>query len=312
MRFHPRLLIIFDIYENNAYELEYELKQRYGSKCPVLTLIGSIRDRDRLDEVFEAYHPEVMFHAAAHKHVPLMEVSPAEAVKNNVFGTLNLLETASAHHVERFVQLSTDKAVNPTNVMGATKRITEMLIQRFGQAGEMKCMAVRFGNVLGSHGSVIPLMERQIQNGGPVTVTHPDVTRYFMTIPEAAQLVLEAGGIAESGTIFVLDMGKPVRIMSLAEKLIRAYGYEPNVDIPIKIIGLRPGEKLYEELLMSSEKEKMVKTENKKIYMAHVDPISAEQYEEMLDTLRQAVHQNDESVVEAVASVVDTYHPWKD
>ena len=312
MRFHPRLLIIFDIYENNAYELEYELKQRYGSKCPVLTLIGSIRDRDRLDEVFEAYHPEVVFHAAAHKHVPLMEVSPAEAVKNNVFGTLNLLETASAHHVGRFVQLSTDKAVNPTNVMGATKRITEMLIQHFGQAGEMKCMAVRFGNVLGSHGSVIPLMERQIQNGGPVTVTHPDVTRYFMTIPEAAQLVLEAGGIAESGTIFVLDMGKPVRIMSLAEKLIRAYGYEPNVDIPIKIIGLRPGEKLYEELLMSSEKEKMVKTENKKIYMAHVDPISAEQYEEMLDTLRQAVHQNDESVVEAVASVVDTYHPWKD
>ena len=260
MHFKPKLLIIFEIYENCAYELEYELRQRYGSDCPVITLIGSIRDRHRLDEVFDLYHPEVVFHAAAHKHVPLMERSPAEAIKNNVFGTRNLLESASAHGVERLVQLSTDKAVNPTNVMGATKRITEMLIQRYGEKTDMKCMAVRFGNVLGSHGSVIPLMEAQIRKGGPVTVTHPDITRYFMTIPEAAQLVLQAGGIAKSGSIFVLDMGEPVRIMDLAQKLIRAYGYEPNVDMPIKIIGLRPGEKLYEELLMDSERDKMTKT----------------------------------------------------
>ena len=244
MRFKPKLLIIFEIYENCAYELEYELRQKYGRDCPVVTLIGSIRDRERLDEVFDLYHPQVVFHAAAHKHVPLMEISPAEAIKNNVFGTRNLLEAASSHGVERLVQLSTDKAVNPTNVMGATKRITEMLIQYYGAHTDMKCMAVRFGNVLGSHGSVIPLMEAQIRKGGPVTVTHPDITRYFMTIPEAAQLVLQAGGIARSGSIFVLDMGEPVRIMDLAQKLIRAYGYEPNVDMPIKIIGLRPGEKL--------------------------------------------------------------------
>ena len=211
MRFKPKLLIIFEIYENCAYELMYDLRQRYGKKdCPVITLIGSIRDKHRLDEVFDLYHPEVVFHAAAHKHVPLMELSPAEAIKINVFGTRNLLESASAHGVERLVQLSTDKAVNPTNVMGATKRITEMLIQRYGEKTSMKCMAVRFGNVLGSHGSVIPLMESQIRKGGPVTVTHPDITRYFMTIPEAAQLVLQAGGIARSGSIFVLDMGEPV------------------------------------------------------------------------------------------------------
>ena len=197
MRFKPKLLIIFEIYENCAYELMYDLRQRYGKDCPVITLIGSIRDKHRLDEVFDLYHPEVVFHAAAHKHVPLMELSPAEAIKNNVFGTRNLLESASAHGVERLVQLSTDKAVNPTNVMGATKRITEMLIQRYGEKTNMKCMAVRFGNVLGSHGSVIPLMESQIRKGGPVTVTHPDITRYFMTIPEAAQFVLQAGGIAK-------------------------------------------------------------------------------------------------------------------
>ncbi len=269
MRFKPKLLIIFEIYENCAYELEYELRQKYGANCPVLTLIGSIRDRQRLDEVFEQYHPQVVFHAAAHKHVPLMERSPAEAIKNNVFGTRNLLASASEHGVERLVQLSTDKAVNPTNVMGATKRITEMLIQRYGEKTDMKCMAVRFGNVLGSHGSVIPLMEAQIRKGGPVTVTHPDIVRYFMTIPEAAQLVLQAGGIAKSGSIFVLDMGEPVRIMDLAQKLIRAYGYEPNVDMPIKIIGLRPGEKLYEELL--NDRETTTATINKKIMIAKVN-----------------------------------------
>ena len=312
MRFKPKLLIIFEIYENCAYELEYELRQKYGASCPVVTQIGSNRDKHRLDEVFEQYHPQVVFHAAAHKHVPLMERSPAEAIKNNVFGTRNLLESACSHGVERLVQLSTDKAVNPTNVMGATKRITEMLIQRYGEKTDMKCMAVRFGNVLGSHGSVIPLMEAQIRKGGPVTVTHQDITRYFMTIPEAAQLVLQAGGIARSGSIFVLDMGEPVRIMDLAEKLIRAYGYEPNVDMPIKIIGLRPGEKLYEELLMDSERDKMVKTAHKKIFVANVDRVDDEQFERMMTTLEAVVDSNDERAVEAVASVVPTYHPWKD
>jgi len=312
MRFKPKLLIIFEIYENCAYELEYELRQKYGVNCPIVTLIGSIRDRQRLDEVFDAYHPQVVFHAAAHKHVPLMERSPAEAIKNNVFGTRNLLASASEHGVERLVQLSTDKAVNPTNVMGATKRITEMLIQRYGEKTEMKCMAVRFGNVLGSHGSVIPLMEAQIRKGGPVTVTHPDITRYFMTIPEAAQLVLQAGGIAKSGSIFVLDMGEPVRIMDLAKKLIRAYGYEPNVDMPIKIIGLRPGEKLYEELLMDSERDKMTKTAHKKIFVANVDKVEDVQFDRMMATLEAVIDKNDERAVEAVASVVPTYHPWKD
>ncbi|MDO5299197.1 MAG: nucleoside-diphosphate sugar epimerase/dehydratase [Clostridia bacterium] len=312
MRFKPKLLIIFEIYENCAYELEYELHQKYGRDCPVVTLIGSIRDRARLDEVFELYHPQVVFHAAAHKHVPLMERSPAEAIKNNVFGTRNLLESASTHNVERVVQLSTDKAVNPTNVMGATKRITEMLIQRYGEKTNMKCMAVRFGNVLGSHGSVIPLMEAQIRKGGPVTVTHPDVTRYFMTIPEAAQLVLQAGGIARSGSIFVLDMGEPVRIMDLAQKLIRAYGYEPNVDMPIKIIGLRPGEKLYEELLMDSERDKMTKTAHKKIFVANVDKVDDDQFDRMMETLELVVDKNDERAVEAIADVVPTYHPWKE
>ena len=309
LRFKPKLLIIFEIYENCAYELEYELRQRFGRDCPVLTLIGSIRDKKRLDEVFDLYHPEVVFHAAAHKHVPLMEVSPAEAIKNNVLGTRNLLESACQHGVERLVQLSTDKAVNPANVMGATKRITEMLIQRYGKKTDMKCMAVRFGNVLGSHGSVIPLMEAQIRKGGPVTVTHPDVTRYFMTIPEAAQLVLQAGGIARSSSIFVLDMGEPVRIMDLAKKLIRAYGYEPNVDMPIKIIGLRPGEKLYEELLMDSERDKMTRTAHRKIFVANVDEVGDEQYARMMEILERAAEQNDERAVEAIAEVVPTFHP---
>ena len=311
MRFKPKLLIIFEIYENCAYELEYELRQRYGNDCPLITLIGSIRDKQRLDEVFDLYHPQVVFHAAAHKHVPLMERSPAEAIKNNVFGTRNLLQSASEHGVERLVQLSTDKAVNPTNVMGATKRITEMLIQRYAAHTDMKCMAVRFGNVLGSHGSVIPLMEAQIRKGGPVTVTHPDITRYFMTIPEAAQLVLQAGGIARTGSIFVLDMGEPVRIMDLAQKLIRAYGYVPNVDMPIKIIGLRPGEKLYEELLMDTERDKMTKTAHKKIFVANVDKIGDEQFDHMMKTLEEVIDKNDERAVEAIADVVPTYHPWK-
>ena len=260
MRFNPRRLLIFDIYENCAYELEMELKHKYGDDCPVEVLVGSIRDKRRLDDVFAQYKPSVVFHAAAHKHVPLMEISPGEAVKNNVFGTRNLLQSASEHGVERFVQLSTDKAVNPANVMGATKRVTEMLLQSCARGTQMKCMAVRFGNVLGSHGSVIPLFEEQIRSGGPVTLTHPDITRYFMTIPEAAQLVLQAGGLANSGAIYVLDMGKPVKIIDLARKLIRFYGYEPDVDIEIKVIGLRPGEKLYEELMMDKESAGVTRT----------------------------------------------------
>ena len=260
MRFAPRRLIIFDIYENCAYELEQELLNKYGRDCPVSLLIGSIRDKNRLDEVFGMYSPDIVFHAAAHKHVPAMETSPAEAIKNNVFGTRNLLMSASEHGVKRLVEISTDKAVNPTNVMGATKRITEMLMQQFSRRTDMRCMAVRFGNVLGSHGSIIPLWESQIKAGGPVTLTDENITRYFMTIPEAAQLVLQAGALAENGAIYVLDMGEPVRMLDLARKLIRFYGYTPNVDMPIKIIGLRPGEKLYEELLMDVEKNAMRKT----------------------------------------------------
>ena len=309
MRFSPRQLLIFDIYENCAYELECELKFRYGANAPITTLIGSVRDKARLDEVFRQYHPTVVFHAAAHKHVPLMEVSPAEAVKNNVFGTKNLLVAASEHGVDRFVQLSTDKAVNPANVMGATKRLCEMLIQTFAQNTTMRCTAVRFGNVLGSHGSVIPLFERQIKAGGPVTITHPDIVRYFMTIQEAARLVLQAGGMATSGSIYVLDMGEPVRIMDLAKKLIRFYGYEPGVDIEIKVTGLRPGEKLYEELMMDTEQDKMKKTAHNKIFVAPNLDVDLAAFYDALQLLGQAAEHNDENVVYLLERMVPTYHP---
>ena len=310
MRFDPQLLLIFDIYENCAYELEMELKQKYGRDCPVKVLVGSIRDKRRLDDVFEEWKPTVVFHAAAHKHVPLMEVSPGEAVKNNIFGTRNLLASASEHGVERFVQLSTDKAVNPTNVMGATKRVTEMLLQAYARSTPMKCMAVRFGNVLGSHGSVIPLFEAQIRKGGPVTLTHPDITRYFMTIPEAAQLVLQAGGLANSGAIYVLDMGEPVKIMDLAKKLIRFYGYEPGVDMEIKIIGLRPGEKLYEELMMDKESAGVTKTAHDKIFVAPPISFSEDELEAQLGKLQQAVSaDDDQAVVDGLMEIVTTYRP---
>ena len=310
LRFQPKLLLIFDIYENCAYELQCELKQRYGASCPIEVLIGSIRDRRRLDEVFSRYKPQIVFHAAAHKHVPLMETSSAEAVKNNVFGTYNLLLSASEHGVERFVQLSTDKAVNPTNVMGATKRICEMLLQTFARKTSMQCVAVRFGNVLGSHGSVIPLFEAQIRQGGPVTITHPDITRYFMTIPEAAQLVLQAGGLAKSGSIYVLDMGKPVRIMDLAEKLIRFYGYIPGVNMQIQVIGLRPGEKLYEELLMDVERDHMTRTAHDKIFVAPPIEIDEEAFSAGLEALRRAAEQGSgQEVVEKIHAIVATYTP---
>ena len=309
MRYHPRQLLIFDIYENCAYELERELRAKHGEDAPIVTLIGSIREKRRLDEVFETFHPSVVFHAAAHKHVPLMEISPAEAVKNNVFGTKNLLNSAAEHGVERFVQLSTDKAVNPTNVMGCTKRICEMLIQTYASNTTMKCMAVRFGNVLGSHGSVIPLFEEQIKQGGPVTITHPDIVRYFMIIPEASQLVLQAGGLARSGSIYVLDMGEPVRIMDLATRLIRFYGYEPGVNMDIEVIGLRPGEKLYEELLMDSEQNKMQQTAHNKIFVAPPMQIDLAAFYTNLQALEAAAAHNDEAVVHMLQKIVPGYHP---
>ena len=312
MRFKPGKLLIFDIYENCAYELLMELQQKYGRDIPVTVLIGSIRDKKRLDEVFDTYHPTVVFHAAAHKHVPLMEVSPAEAVKNNVLGTKNLLVSASEHGVERFVQLSTDKAVNPTSVMGCTKRICEMLIQTFAGNTDMKCVAVRFGNVLGSHGSVIPLFEAQIKKGGPVTLTDPNIVRYFMTIPEAAQLVLQAGALAESGNIYVLDMGEPVRIMDLAKQLIRFYGYEPGVNMEIKIVGLRPGEKLYEELMMDEEQDKMRRTQHNKIFVASPRTIDLAEFYEQLQALEAAAAHNDEGVVRQLAAMIPTFTPTRE
>ena len=250
--FNPKKLIIFDIYENNAYDIQNELKDSFPD-LELKVLIGSIRDRNRLHEIFTKNNIDVVFHAAAHKHVPLMEDSPKEAIKNNVFGTLNLALEASEAKIDRFVMISTDKAVNPTNIMGATKRLCEMIIQAVNKESETEFVAVRFGNVLGSNGSVIPLFKRQIANGGPVTVTHKKIIRYFMLIPEAAQLVLQAGAFAKGGEIFVLDMGKPVKIYDLACDLIRLSGLEPNRDIKIVFTGLRPGEKLYEELLMSEE-----------------------------------------------------------
>lgn len=312
MRFHPARLLVFDVYENCAYDLQMELQQKYGRDVPVTVLIGSIRDKKRLDEVFETYHPTVVFHAAAHKHVPLMEVSPAEAVKNNVFGTKNLLTSASEHGVERLVQLSTDKAVNPTSVMGCTKRLCEMLIQTFARNTDMKCVAVRFGNVLGSHGSVIPLFESQIKKGGPVTLTDPAIERYFMTIPEAAQLVLQAGALAESGSIYVLDMGEPVKIIDLARQLIRFYGYEPGVNMEIRIVGLRPGEKLYEELMMDEEQDKMRRTEHNKIFVAPPRKIDLAVFYDQLSRLAQAAEHNDEGVVQQLAEMIPTFTPVRE
>ena len=312
MRFKPAKLRIFDIYENCAYELQMELQQKYGRDVPITVLVGSIRDKARLDEVFETYHPTVVFHAAAHKHVPLMEISPAEAVKNNVFGTKNLLVSASEHGVERLVQLSTDKAVNPTSVMGCTKRLCEMLIQTFAGNTDMKCVAVRFGNVLGSHGSVIPLFEAQIKKGGPVTLTDPNIERYFMTIPEAAQLVLQAGALAESGSIYVLDMGEPVKIMDLAKQLIRFYGYEPGVNMDIKIVGLRPGEKLYEELMMDEEQDKMRRTGHNKIFVAPPRNIDLGEFYQQLQELSAAAEHNDDNVVAQLAKMVPTFTPTRE
>lgn len=264
----PKKIVIFDIYENNAYTLKNSLDMQYFGTPQIEIRIGSVREEKRLREVFEEFHPTSVFHAAAHKHVPLMEDSPYEAIKNNILGTYNTAKVSNEFGVRNFVLLSTDKAVNPTNVMGASKRCCELVIQHFSKISQhTKFAAVRFGNVLGSNGSVIPLFTEQLEHGGPLTVTHPDITRYFMTIPEAAQLVVQAGGLAKGGEIFVLDMGEPIKILSLAEKLIRLSGYEPYVDIDIQFTGLRPGEKLYEELILPSEREGMRKTENDKIFV---------------------------------------------
>ena len=282
-KFKPKQLIIFDIYENNAYDIQNELKRTYPD-LNLVTLIGSVRDRQRLRQIYTRYNPNVVFHAAAHKHVPLMEISPEEAIKNNVVGTFNTAEFANSYGVEKFVLISTDKAVNPTNIMGATKRMCEMIVQAFNKVSDTEFVAVRFGNVLGSNGSVIPLFKKQIAAGGPVTLTHKDITRYFMTIPEASQLVLQAGAYAEGGEIFVLDMGKPVKIYDLAENLIKLSGYEPHRDIKIEVTGLRPGEKLYEELLMNEEG--LTETKHEKIFIGkpgdfEIDDI-AQKTEELL------------------------------
>lgn len=282
-KFKPKQLIIFDIYENNAYDIQNELKRTYPD-LNLVTLIGSVRDRQRLRQIYTRYNPNVVFHAAAHKHVPLMEISPEEAIKNNVVGTFNTAEFANSYGVEKFVLISTDKAVNPTNIMGATKRMCEMIVQAFNKVSDTEFVAVRFGNVLGSNGSVIPLFKKQIAAGGPVTLTHKEITRYFMTIPEASQLVLQAGAYAEGGEIFVLDMGKPVKIYDLAENLIKLSGYEPHRDIKIEVTGLRPGEKLYEELLMNEEG--LTETKHEKIFIGkpgdfEIDDI-AQKTEELL------------------------------
>ena len=300
----PSKLIIVDIYENNAYEIQQELKRKYP-KLNLIVLIASVRNTNRMNKIFETYLPNVVFHAAAHKHVPLMEDSPNEAIKNNVFGTLKTVQAADKYGVERFVLISTDKAVNPTNIMGASKRICEMIVQAYSRRSKTQFVAVRFGNVLGSNGSVIPLFKQQIKEGGPVTVTHPDIIRYFMTIPEAVSLVLEAGAFAEGGEIFVLDMGEPVKIVDLAKNLIRLSGYVPNEDIMIEFSGLRPGEKLYEERLM--EEEGLKTTENNRISVARPIVMDDVAFFDALMELKDAVYEETESVRRMVKDIVPTY-----
>lgn len=305
----PKKLVIFDIYENNAYDIEQELVRKYGDSLDLSVEIGSVRDRARLEAVFSNYRPEIVFHAAAHKHVPLMEHSNCEAIKNNVLGTYNTADMAEKYGVKKFILISTDKAVNPTNVMGASKRLCEMVIQcRTDSATAFA--AVRFGNVLGSNGSVIPLFKRQIENGGPITVTDKRVVRYFMTIPEASGLVMQAGAMARGGDLFVLDMGKPVKILELAENIIRLSGLIPYRDVDIVEIGLRPGEKLYEELLIKTET--LTKTENNMIFIERDLPLTRREVEEKLDVLRRAVSAAEgeiaaQSIKAAMKSVVPTF-----
>ena len=302
----PKQLIIFDIYENNAYDIQQELKINYPD-ANVVTLIGSIRNVSRLESIFAQYKPDIVYHAAAHKHVPLMEVSPDEAVKNNVVGTWNVAKMADKYGVKKFVMISTDKAVNPTNVMGATKRICEMIVQTYNEISKTDFVAVRFGNVLGSNGSVIPLFKKQIEAGGPVTVTDPNIIRYFMTIPEAVSLVLQAGAYAKGGEIFILDMGEPVKIDDLAKNLIRLSGYTLGVDMEIKYTGLRPGEKLYEELLM--KEEGLQETDNKLIHIGKPIEFDKENFFDNLEKLKEEAYSETGNIREYLKNVVDTYHP---
>lgn len=301
---NPGQLIIVDIYENNAYDIEQELKQKYP-ELNLVTLIASVRNTKRINDIFEKYHPEIVYHAAAHKHVPLMETSPNEAVKNNVLGTWKVVQAADKYKVKRFVMISTDKAVNPTNIMGATKRICEMIVQTYNNHSETEFVAVRFGNVLGSNGSVIPLFKKQIANGGPVTVTDPEIIRYFMTIPEAVSLVLQAGAYAKGGEIFVLDMGEPVKILTLAENLIKLSGYRVGEDIDIVFTGLRPGEKMYEEMLMMEEG--MKETPNKLIHIGKPLEIDESKFMSQLENLKAYVEAEPDDIRNKVAEIVSTY-----
>lgn len=300
----PKRLIIFDIYENNAYDIQQELIRKFP-ELEIIVLIGSVRNTDRVDEIFKKYSPDIVYHAAAHKHVPLMEDSPHEAIKNNVFGTLKVAIAADKYGAKRFVLISTDKAVNPTNVMGASKRICEMLVQNLNRKSGTEFVAVRFGNVLGSNGSVIPLFKKQIEQGGPVTVTSPDIIRYFMTIPEAVSLVLQAGAYAKGGEIFVLDMGEPMKIVDLAKNLIQLSGYKVGEDIKIEFIGLRPGEKMYEELLMNEEG--LRETANKMIYIGEPIEYDEDRFEEQLESLRQASLDEESDIRAFIKEIVPTY-----
>ena len=307
VKYDPKILVILDIYENNLYDIEMELRAEYP-KLNLEAIVASVRDKARLNNVFETYKPEIVFHAAAHKHVPLMEKSPLEAIHNNVFGTYNVVNCADEYGVEKFVLISTDKAVNPTNIMGASKRVCEMIVQAKNKVSKTEYVAVRFGNVLGSNGSVIPLFKKQIERGGPVTVTHKDITRFFMTIPEAVQLILQAVTYAKGGEIFVLDMGEPVKIYDLAVSLIKLLGYEPNVDIPIEITGLRPGEKLYEEILMSEEG--LTSTKHDKIFISkpmHMEMTELEEKLELLKELEYNGKYSNENIKNTMKEVVTTY-----
>ena len=303
---NPGKLLVIDIYENGAYELQMELK-RYYPDADVEVLIASVRDYDRMENIFSTYRPDIIYHAAAHKHVPLMEYSPNEAVKNNCKGTLNMAKLADKYNVRRFVLISTDKAVRPTNVMGATKRICEMIVQTYNRKSDTEFVAVRFGNVLGSNGSVIPLFLKQIEAGGPVTLTHKEITRFFMTIPEAVSLVLKAGLMAKGGEIFVLDMGQPVKISDLAVNLIKMKGYVPDRDIKIEIVGLRPGEKLYEELLMAEEG--LQSTTNDLIFIGKPIELDGDKFLKQLDQLIQVAYENGDTIKTEIGKVCDTYQP---
>lgn len=303
--YEPKSLLIFDIYENNVYELQNELLQKYKDELDIRVIIGSIRDKKRLDYVFSKYKPAIVFHAAAHKHVPLMEFNPQEAVKNNVFGTFNLAECANQYNCKKFVLISTDKAVNPTSIMGATKRVAELIVQYMNSISHTKFSAVRFGNVLGSNGSVIPLFKKQIEYGGPITITHPEVTRYFMTIPEASSLVIQSGAMMEGGEIFVLDMGAPVKILELAKSLIKLSGLKSEIDIAIEYVGLRPGEKLYEELLISEDEVNI--TKNDKIFIEKTKDIDFESHVNAIKSFECSDYEDSKQIIEFIEKLIPSY-----